>query len=246
MKKAIVTLCIGEGSGGFSQYSHPIFQRYAEKVGADFICINTPMIKPAVCPAGINPLLFEKYQLFDILENYDRALYLDSDIIITPHAPNIFDIVPHERVAGVFEDFGMDAEDRRARIKAVQVTLGDLGWTEGYMNSGVIVVSRAHRAAFRLYLKYPPVDCKYEQTSTNWYLRKVAGDIIGLDYKWNYMGISRVFYGPNYRRAYILHYAGGGIFPWIPRLEQMRADYEYFYGSKATKRGKGKKSKKDA
>jgi lipopolysaccharide biosynthesis glycosyltransferase len=238
MKKAIVTLSIGEGAGGFSQYSHPVFRQYAEKVGADFICIDTPKIKPATCPRSINPLLFEKYQLFDVLGNYDRALYVDSDILITPHAPNIFDLVPPEKVAGVFEDFGMDAEDRRARIRAVQETLGDLGWTSGYMNSGVFVVSRPHREAFRLYLQYTPVECKYEQTSTNWYLRKVAGDILGLDYRWNFMGISRVFYGPNYHRAYFIHYAGGGIFPWIPRIEQIRADYEYFYGSKSMKWGK--------
>jgi hypothetical protein len=80
-------------------------------------------------------------------------------------------------------------------------------------------------------LEYPPFDCKYEQTSTNWYLRKVAGDIMGLDYQWNYMGISRVFYGPPHRGAYFIHYAGGGVFPWIPRHEQIRADFEYFYGT---------------
>jgi len=230
MKKAVVTLCIGEDASGFSQYSHPIFRRYAEKVEADFICIDTPKIKLPKYPEGINPILFEKYQLFDILADYERALYLDTDILITPHAPNIFNVVPYDKVAGVFEDFGMDMRDRRVRIQAVQAILGDIGWRTGYMNSGVFVVSRPHREAFRLYLTYPPVQCKYEQTSTNWYLRKVAGDILPLDYKWNYMGISRVYYGPNYRRAYFIHYAGGGIFPWIPRLDQIRADYEYFYG----------------
>ncbi len=238
MKTAIVTLCIGEDAGGFSKYSHTIFHTYAEKVGADFVCINSPKVQPATCPADINPMLFEKYQLYDILAKYDRVLYLDTDILITPHAPNIFDVVPYDKVAGVFEDFGMDMLDRRARIQAVQAALGDLGWTTGYMNSGVFVVSKIHREAFRLYLKYPPFDCKYEQTSTNWYLRKVAGDILGLDYRWNFMGISRVFYGPNYRQAYFLHYAGGGIFPWIPRIDQMRADYKHFYGHNANKRGK--------
>ncbi|HMF32761.1 MAG TPA: glycosyltransferase [Candidatus Lokiarchaeia archaeon] len=225
-----MTLCIGEGAGGFATYSHPTFRRYADQIGADFICIDTPKIKYQGCLTEIRPILFEKYQIYDILETYDRVLYMDTDILVTPHAPDIFEVVPYDQVAGVFEDFGMDMADRRARIRAVQDALGNLGWTEGYMNSGVFVVSKPHREAFRLYLEYPPFDCKYEQTSTNWYLRKVAGNILGLDYKWNYQGISRVFYGPPHRKAYFIHYAGGGIFYWIPKLDQIQADYEFFYG----------------
>jgi lipopolysaccharide biosynthesis glycosyltransferase len=231
VKNAIVTLCIGEGAGGFQDYSHPAFQWYADRIGADFLCIDTPKINYDGCLTSIRPVLFEKYQIYDFLEDYDRVLYVDTDILVTPHAPNIFDEVPYDAVAGVFEDFGMDTDDRRARIHAVQDALGDLGWTEGYMNSGVFVVSKPHREAFRLYVEYPPFDCKYEQTSTNWYLRKVAGDIIGLDHRWNYMGISRVFFGPPHRDAYFIHYAGGGVMPWIPRYEQIHADFEYFYGT---------------
>ena len=35
--------------------------------------------------------MFEKYQLFSLFnQGYDRVLYLDADIMITPKAENIF------------------------------------------------------------------------------------------------------------------------------------------------------------
>ena len=94
-------------------------KKYAERIGADFIHINRRKINYNKTK-NVNPVLFEKYQLYDILQNYDRALYIDSDVLITPNAPNIFDEVPFDVIGGVFEDFGMDMQDRRERILYIQ------------------------------------------------------------------------------------------------------------------------------
>jgi len=228
MKKAIVTLCIGKEAEHWIQYTHGPMKLYAKKVNADFIHIKERKINYNKTK-NINPILFEKYQLYDILCNYDRALYVDSDVLITLNAPNIFDYVPFDKIGGVFEDFGMDMIDRRKYIKAVQEKLGDLNWTEGFMNTGVFVVSNIHKDAFKLIWKYGCLDLKYEQTNTNWYFRKMGYEIINIDYRFNYMGIMRVYYGTDPREAYFIHYAGGGIYNWIPRLEQVKLDYEYFY-----------------
>ncbi|MHA1819592.1 MAG: glycosyltransferase [Promethearchaeota archaeon] len=226
LKKAVVTLCIGTEE--WAPYTHPPMMLYAKKINADFIWINSRRVNYNKVK-NVNPVLFEKYQIYDILEDYDRVLYIDSDVLITPHAKNIFDYVPYDKIGGVFEDFGMDMEDRRKRIKKVQEILGDVGWTEGFMNSGVFVVSKPHRDAFKYICKYGALDLKYEQTNTNWYFRKAGYDIINIDYRFNYMGIMRVYYGTEPRDAYFIHYAGGGIYNWIPRLEQVKDDYEYFY-----------------
>lgn len=114
----------------------------------------------------------------------------------------------------------------------VQEELGDLGWTEGYLNSGVFVVSKMHRKAFKLLEKYGCIDVKYEQTNTNWYFRKAGFAVIDIDYRFNYMGIMRVYYGTDPRKAYFIHYAGGGIYNWIPKLEQLKQDYDFFYNNK--------------
>ncbi|GAB4313840.1 MAG: hypothetical protein Kow0069_15140 [Promethearchaeota archaeon] len=229
MNLAVATLCIGGGAAKFARYSHPTFRHYAAKVGADFVVINSPKVRFAG-PCSFNPLLFEKYQLADLLERYDRVLYLDTDVLVTPHAPDVFDEVPFDRVGGVFEDFGMDEDDRRARIRACQEDLGDVGWREGFVNSGVLVVSSVHKAAFTCWKELGVHDSKYEQTCTNWYIRACGFEVHPLDHRFNYMGISRVYFGPPHRKAYFIHYAGGGIFPWIPRERQIREDYEYFYG----------------
>lgn len=229
-RKAIATLCIGPKAEQFARYSHPVFRAYAARVGADFVVFDAPKVKYPRPIKHFNPILFEKYQLYELLATYDRVLFVDTDILVTPHAPDIFARVPPDKVGGVFEDFGSTADDRRAKIRAVQARLGELGWERGFMNSGVFVVSRQHRAAFRYCFEYGCHDGEYEQTNTNWYLRKAGVEFHPLDYRFNYMGIMRVYYGPPHRRAYFIHYAGGGIFPHVPRLRQMREDHEYFYG----------------
>lgn len=228
MKKAIATLCIGEKPEKWIKFTHGPLKKYAEKIGADFIHINERKVNYNKTEK-VNPILFEKYQLHDILEEYDRVLYIDTDILVTPHAPDIFEVVPIDKVGGVYEDFGMDKKDRRNRIRLVQEKLGDLEWKTGFMNSGVFVVSKQHQDAFRLICRYGALDLKYEQTNTNWYLRKAGCEIINIDYRWNYMGIMRTYYGTDPHDAYFIHYAGGGIYSWIPRLEQVKRDYKHFY-----------------
>jgi lipopolysaccharide biosynthesis glycosyltransferase len=227
-KVAICTLCIGKESDEFAQYSHPIMKLYAQKIGADFVVIDMPKINFKKAKKFRN-ILFEKYQLYDILETYSRALFLDTDILITPHAPNVFNYVPKDSIGGVFEDFGSTEAHRRKLIREVQNALGDVNWKEGFINSGVFVVSACHREVFRYYEKYGFYDGEYEQTNTNWYFRKSGYPIFPMDYRYNFQGIMRIYYGPEHRQAYFIHYAGNGIITDKPRIEQMKADYLYFY-----------------
>ncbi|MHA1368403.1 MAG: glycosyltransferase [Promethearchaeota archaeon] len=229
MKRAIVTLCIGERAERFASYTHPAMERYGKKVNADFIIFNEIKIN-FKGPRNFNPILFEKYQVYDVLESYDRVLYLDTDILITPHAPDVFELVPYDKIGGVYEDFGTEKDDRRRIIKEVQEHLGDVGWKEGFINSGVFLVSKIHQSIFKMYEKYGFYDGEYEQTNTNWYIHKAGHEIMNLDYRFNFMGIMRIHYGPVHRQAYFIHYAGkGGLFPWVPKLEQVKNDYEFFY-----------------
>ncbi|HME54670.1 MAG TPA: hypothetical protein VKM55_20855 [Candidatus Lokiarchaeia archaeon] len=232
--RAVVTLCIGTGADAFGKYSHPAMKRYAMKVHADFIKLDQPKIG-FTASRNFNPILFEKYQVQDVLEDHDRVLFLDTDILITPRALDIFNAVPPDKIGGVFEDFGTEQVHRRDLIQKVQECLGDVGWTDGFINSGVFVVSKLHRDIFRMHETYGFYDGEYEQTNTNWYMRKAGFDIINLDYRFNFMGIHRIYYGPVHRDAYFIHYAGGGLFPWVPRIDQIKNDYEYFYEHKNVK-----------
>ena len=83
---------------------------------------------------------------------------------------------------------------------------------------------------------YDDSEHKYEQTNTQWYMRKFCLDhgdpevkIIELSHKWNFTGPMRVFHGPFRKRAYVIHYAGKGLFHGKSRLKQMENDYHHFY-----------------
>ncbi len=77
--------------------------------------------------------------------------------------------------------------------------------------------------------QYGVYDCKYEQTNTNWYIHKAGFTIKNISYKWNFMNIMRIYYGLDPHRAYCIHYAGNGFSPGVPRIEQMKRDFDYFY-----------------
>jgi len=227
-KFAVCTLCIGEEFNRFGKFTHGPMKMYADKVNADLVVIDSPKINFSSAKNFRN-ILFEKYQVYDLLEKYDRVLFLDTDILITPNAPNVFDHVPETAIGGVFEDFGSTKDHRRKLIKNVQEALGNVNWKEGFINSGVFVVSACHKEVFRYYLKYGFFDGEYEQTNTNWYFRKSGYPIFGMDYRYNFQGLMRIYYGPEHRHAYFIHYAGNGIITDEPREEQLKSDYLYFY-----------------
>jgi len=130
---AVCTLCIGPEAEAFKIYSHDSFQKYADKINADFVVIDSPKINYTNTKT-INPLKFEKYQVYEILEEYERVLFIDNDILITPHAPNIFLEVPQDKIGGLYEDVAMNEENRRKIIQKIQAHLGDVGWKTGFLN----------------------------------------------------------------------------------------------------------------
>ncbi|NDH10089.1 MAG: hypothetical protein EBY16_10910, partial [Gammaproteobacteria bacterium] len=92
-KRLIVTIMLGnDPSFHFVKKS---FKSYAKKVNADFLCITkaSSILKPK---NNNNKLffdaLFQKVSLGSLSDEYERVLYLDADILITPHAKNIFDV----------------------------------------------------------------------------------------------------------------------------------------------------------
>ena len=88
MKSAIITICIGEKYEQLALLTHPTIQAYADKIGAEFIVIKD-RIYPAEVPVG-----YEKLRLGKYLETYDRIIFLDTDLIVRPDTPNLFDFVP--------------------------------------------------------------------------------------------------------------------------------------------------------
>ncbi|MDJ0732737.1 MAG: glycosyltransferase [Nostocaceae cyanobacterium] len=178
--KAVVTLCIGDAYS-LGEVTHPLLKAYADKIGADFIVINTPKL-------NFNYAHYEKYQIYDLLNDYERIIYLDTDIIVSPKYPNLFDIVPEKQFGAFVVSKHTYFHDRA--IKDIQKVLGEIGWKREYFNSGVMVLSKCHREIFNknhdLLVWASEKRNFYEQTILNYHLQKLSVPIYDIGYKFNH------------------------------------------------------------
>lgn len=207
MKYAIVTLCVGEESTLISEVTHPTIKLYADRLGADFIVIDkadTSMISPH----------WGKFKLCDLLNTYDRIIYLDTDLIVRDDCANLFDLVPYSQIGAFNEARYVSREYSLIETaKAYNVDWEKLRWNGKYYNTGVIVLSKCHKNFF----KKPDVEYSnyFEQSYIN---LKIAQEestrttedktlMYDLPYKFNRMTCLD-FSGEERHASYIIHYAG--------------------------------------
>jgi len=95
-----VTLAIGGYYEKMGNITHPLMKKYADKIGVDFLCISNF----GVTDITALPPKYEKFQIFDFFDKYDRILFIDTDIIVNPDAPDIFDYCPAECFGAVSEE----------------------------------------------------------------------------------------------------------------------------------------------
>ncbi len=197
-KRAIVTLNIGHLCDGMHDAAMKSFALYAEKTGSDLLTIDS--VKMGI---GGN-ILFEKWQLYDLLFEYGRILYVDSDILIAPDCPDLFDLVPCAAIGGFNED---DYSDRSEFIAFAQSILGDIGWRRQYLNIGMGVYSWIHRAIFERPAKWDSTRFA-EQNLYNFRIVQDKARVMRLPAEFNRMNIC----GEDRDRleGYIVHYAGTG------------------------------------
>ena len=204
MKKAIVTICIGEEFEEIAKFTHPTLKNYANKIGADFYKINTCETTPH----------WAKFQLYELLNKYDRIIYLDTDLIVRDDCPDLFDIVPYNQI-GSFNEARFASREYTffETAKAYGIDPSKI-WDGKYYNSGVLVISKCHKKLF----KRPELEfCNfYEQSYLNLKLstqefkrdKKVDTSLMfDLSYKFNRMTCLD-FCGIVRYDSYIIHYAG--------------------------------------
>lgn len=193
------------------------FRVYAEQVNADLIIsdelhyplkINEP--KYAASPAWS-----EKMRIGDLLQDYDRVLYLDSDIVVKPDARDVF--AEYSEMDTVYMlDEGMIV-DRHLEVEGIFEVLGPLpDWIKVgdkwcYYNVGVILISK--QCPLYEYARVEELQqiCNeipfYEQTYFNYLIQKHQLKHQSLSKDFNRMNI---FGFNNYKNADFIHYAGRG------------------------------------
>jgi lipopolysaccharide biosynthesis glycosyltransferase len=210
--RAVVTIAIGDAFRDMAALTHPSIAAYARRVRADFISITHAEGSPYTAKMRISELLWI----------YDRILYLDTDILVRPECPDLFDLVPPDQF-GVW----LASTDNRGfgpMIAGVQAARGDIGWREPYFNSGVMVVSRMHRPAFNKRLEY--ADEMPDQTLLNYRVQKLKFPIFDLGHRFNHTGVADTV--ADRADSFIIHYAGVGGGNKQARLDAITTDMRRF------------------
>lgn len=143
-KYAVITLAIGYQR--FWKRTHAIMRNYADKIGADFIKITERKIPHSLeFTTGYN---LEKFQIYNYLSIYDRIIFFDGDIVIHPQCPNLFELVPENRLGVVCEN--APCYDRSFTFQKACDFYGAKypGNSEDWFNGGMMVVSQPQRKLF--------------------------------------------------------------------------------------------------
>lgn len=218
MEKRLVITRADKDVAEYTRITHPVIKGYANRCGAKFEILED-------CQ-GIHKH-YRIMQLYDKFEEYDRILILDSDILIRNDTPNIFEYVDNNKIAVVFEDKGSRKEDRRNRIVKANEMYGDEGWEEGYINTGFALFPKCSKPIFRmdedtkLYMDYG-----YDDVFLGWRINDLGIKIAELPLTWNFMSMwAEPWCGKSKSEAYVIHYAGMGHHPNIPKPQQIENDY---------------------
>ncbi len=234
----VATMVIGAAAEKLYALSSDSIKKYAQKINADFVCINENLIDQSRFQDHDFPVHYNKLKIGDYLENYERVLYLDCDLIIKPDTPNLFEIVSLDAIGvmneGIYADYNQE-------IQAVKNVFGQLDdWQKDYFNSGVMVISKIHRQLFETPTKLF-LSPFYEQTYLNWKARD-------LNYKIEYISDEFNFIFKNINSsdlnipesANIVHFAGWGFalpvnqnsHKYTYKYHQMRCFLDYLDGKK--------------
>ena len=211
------------------ELTHPIIRRYAERIGADFIDCEE-----AVGGIGNGVYQYRIMKHYDLHEEYDRILHLDTDMLLTPNCPNLFEEVPYDHIASIYEDIGSRQPQRVQCMLNAQQQFGDIGWREKYINTGVFVTSEVHRDI------YQKIDGKYfvdwgtDDIHIGYLINKYGYKVKELSYHYNHMTMFSEEWNNSPCRfdSHIIHYAGRGVFDPLEatdKLHQAKLDYQRLY-----------------
>ena len=233
--RALVTLTMGPLYQEMARFTHPLMTRYAAKCNAQFVVIDTAKVSDQY---GI-PSKYEKFQIFDLFERYDRILFVDTDILIAPYTPSLFDLVPEDRFAASNEAQYSMAERDKALTQEV---LGAVDWKNPYFNSGVMLLGKQHKAIFDPTLselhrwgsgefRKNHVNLLNDQPYLNHRLNSLGIPLFDLGSKFNHTRVIKETY--TRFNSYMIHYAGPSGHRYGERIEQIGKDAKVFESKSA-------------
>jgi len=221
------------GRDEYLKYCLPTVEKYCQEHNCDLQLIKEPAYGFQT-RNGYNYKTFEKNQVYNISDKYTQVLRLDSDVIITPNCPDIFEEYKDVDFGCVFEDVGSRKGHRQNQLKMISNTLGKIDNNTRYFNSGVVLYNTKHKELFKL--PDNPKDIYNinlgsfkEQSYLNWQVANAKINVTPLSFKFNHLSMfSEPWSGADKKESYIIHYAGGQA----TKAQKMKNDFKYFYERK--------------
>lgn len=185
-------------------------------------------------------IMFEKYQLFDLYKDQkvDRILYLDSDIIITPSASNIFD---------EYEDsnyfYAYDENDNTEWMDRDRYLFNDFNWPinskgkKQYFNAGVMLFPKNFTAKYPDFVNFSDIPAWEniwyfgDQTPINYWTVKNNIPFKTLSHSFNRMDLGNFDPSNERFKANFIHYAGPCKYGTGNKIDTMISDYNFLYGN---------------
>jgi glycosyltransferase involved in cell wall biosynthesis len=141
--RLIVTLVGGDFHTLLASKTHPSIIKYAKKCLADFLVINSD--------ESCDYLTWGKFKLGSFLKTYKRVMYIDSDILVTEKAGDLFKIVPVSKI-GMFNEYPFSSDwvdwTYVEYLKFIGLPVDQYFDKKHYYNSGLILFSRGHEKLF--------------------------------------------------------------------------------------------------
>lgn len=195
MHKAVITICHGSDHERIGAITHPVMRRYARRIGADFRVLTgkSPIQMDGLAsdiPKDAGARL-AKLELADLLKTYNRLIYFDNTVVINPRCPDLFTLVPKDKVGATYETrLGIKWLNELSGLMQEAFNYYGAPPCTDFFNSGVMVISRCHRSMFTL----PETPVKrfrgwLDQTLLNAMCRKHGFAVHDLGLRFNYLGI---------------------------------------------------------
>lgn len=204
----VVTISIGGNYQKIAELTTPPMIDYAHKIGAEFKCITEQKI------ATTYPY-WEKFIISDLLNSYNRILYLDVDTLIRKDCPNLFELVPTNEIGLYNEGLLTTAKERLGHVSVIHKAFKEYkqsspqSWDGRFYNTGVMIIPRNMKWLF--------TKPSHEMFSNYWdqgYLnmtlitQNALSNVFDIGYKFNRMYYVDSKVGEHRTKSYIIHYAG--------------------------------------
>src|SRR5579872_7340493 len=101
MKKLVVSRA-DDNIKEMTNLTFPIIKQFCKKWNADFLVLDH--IPPVI--SDDNRPHFRINKISELLNDYDRILNLDSDLLINKNCPDLFSVVLPDCIGTIYEDVG--------------------------------------------------------------------------------------------------------------------------------------------